>query len=233
MKKRKGFSLIEILVAMTILTVIVLVVSAIFQQTSIAWSVGLRRADAQSSVRAVVGALSRDFAGLVDPTNFVCGPAQADESVRQDALGEAALDEATGDLGGGSLDFWVLRPADISTVSLTDTSIAGRELVHVHYSLSGGSVTREETSFDANGENPSSSTTTRFDLGDGGITVSRLSGTDYDGYTSLYDDAGIELRIRPAKPIDVNDYEIAVGSCGPDRRWGTDDDIRPWVKSEE
>ncbi|HIV08493.1 MAG TPA: prepilin-type N-terminal cleavage/methylation domain-containing protein, partial [Candidatus Spyradenecus faecavium] len=34
---RRGFSLIEILVAMTILVVIVLIVAGIFQQTSLAW----------------------------------------------------------------------------------------------------------------------------------------------------------------------------------------------------
>mgnify|MGYP003559011032 CR=1 FL=1 len=50
--RKRGFSLIEVLVAMTILSVIVLIVAGIFQQTGLAWSLGLRRADEQSMIRA-------------------------------------------------------------------------------------------------------------------------------------------------------------------------------------
>ena len=62
--RRRGFSLIEVLVAMAILTIIVLIVAGIFQQTSLAWSLGLRRADEQSAVRAVVGAALKVFLEL-------------------------------------------------------------------------------------------------------------------------------------------------------------------------
>ncbi len=230
---RQGFSLIEVLVAMTILTVIVLVVSAIFQQTSLAWTIGLRRAEAQSSIRAVVGALSRDLTMIVDPMQFTIGPAEGDSSLQDSALRSGMIEEATGDLSGGTLDFWILRPADTSTVILTDLSVSGRELVHVTYSLGGGGATRKETSYNQDGETIARNTkTTNFDLGDGGVTLETLSLTD-QGFTSFYDVPGVQVKIRPMRPLDVNDYEIAVGSKGPDRRWGTDDDIRPWVKGED
>ncbi len=231
--RRRGFSLIEILVAMTILTVIVLVVSAIFQQTSLAWTIGLRRAEAQSSIRAVVGALSRDLTMVVDPTQFTIGPAQADTSLQDSALTSGMVEGATGNLSGNSLDFWILRPANTSSVKLDDSNVAGRELVHVTYSLGGGGATRTEETYDQDGESiGSNSKTTNFDLGDGGVTVEDL-GVTSSGFSSFYDVPGMQIKIRPARPLDVNDYEIAVGSKGPDRQWGTDDDIRPWVKGED
>ncbi|MGN0887148.1 MAG: type II secretion system protein J, partial [Candidatus Spyradenecus sp.] len=110
---RRGFSLIEVLVAMTILTVIVLIVAGIFQQTGLAWTLGLRRADAQAVTRAVVGAISRDLAMMVDPANFVIAPAEQDGSARESAYSAGSIDAADG-APSGSLDFWILRPADLS-----------------------------------------------------------------------------------------------------------------------
>ncbi|MBR4317480.1 MAG: prepilin-type N-terminal cleavage/methylation domain-containing protein, partial [Kiritimatiellae bacterium] len=75
---KRGFSLIEVLVAMTILSVIVLSVANIFQQTGLAWSLGLRRADEQSMIRAVAGSLTRDLSTMVDPANFICGEVGSD-----------------------------------------------------------------------------------------------------------------------------------------------------------
>lgn len=232
---RSGFSLIEVLVAMAILTVIVMVVAGIFQQTSLAWSLGLRRSNAQSAVRAVVGAISRDLASIVDPANFAIGPGASDQSIRQEAL-----DSQNGNipitglaLDGSTLDFWMLTPPDM----MDEDDKTSRELVHVVYTGGSGSVTRKVEAFGTDGasgygaSNDGGSEST-FDLGDGSISFERIAPQDAAAFTSAYDAAGVRVTVRPATPASVYDYEIYVGSAGPDGEWGTDDDIRPWVEGE-
>lgn len=231
---RRGFSLIEVLVAMAILTIIVLIVANIFQQTGLAWSLGLKRANEQSSVRAVVGAISRDLAMIVDPANFVIGPAQSDQSIRDEAMDMGYVDPGSGALGGSSLDFWILRAPDM----LDDDDKATRELMHVTYT-GGNPVKRTVTAFGTSGDGDPGSdedagaSDSEFDLGSGGgIRFEAIDPDDATRFTSLYDAAGLRVIVSPTKPPAVLDYEIYVGSCGPDGRWGTDDDIRPWVEGE-
>lgn len=225
----RGFSLIEVLVAMTILSVIVLIVANIFQQTGLAWSLGLRRADEQSMIRAVAGSLTRDLSMIVDPANFVVGAKEEDESLRGDALSQGGIDSGSGSFGSSGIDFWMLKPADDI---MGDANVV-RELVHVEYSAGGGSVTRKESHFTSANGNPSAGTDARFNLGNGSVRFETLSQTSYDGYASLYDDGGIKIVVSPVTPESINDYEIAVGSCGPDGEWGTEDDIRTWVEGED
>ena len=67
---RAAFSLIEILVATTILMVIVLMVSLVFQQSSGAWQGGVRRTDNQMNLRGVLGVMTREMALAVDGRDF-------------------------------------------------------------------------------------------------------------------------------------------------------------------
>ncbi len=216
----RGFSLVEVLVAMTILSIIVLIVAGIFQQTGLAWSLGLKRADAQSVSRAVVGALGRDLAMMVDPYNFV----QLDEEtpLTSDDFG------TKGKLSGG-LDFWILRPpTDADTLLKGGSGGALRELVHVTYT-GGASVKRTEEPYDGG-----NSSTTTYALKGGSVTFSSVSDSGYgDAFNSFYDRPAVLIKIEPSTPPTVNDYEIAVASCGPDGKWGTEDDIRPWPEGED
>jgi prepilin-type N-terminal cleavage/methylation domain-containing protein len=223
-RRKRGFSLIEVLVAMTILSVIVLIVAGVFQQTGLAWSMGLRRADAQSMVRAVAGAVARDLSMIVDPTNFIMGT-DADSIPPGDPLSVKAI-------GGGSLDFYILKPTD----DVTSKHDVARELTHITYS-GGAKVERKEAAMLAGGGEREIGKTT-FDLGagadrSGSVKFDALTSGEYEDNASLYNAYGVKITIKPATPMTINDYEIAIGSCGPDGKWGTEDDIRSWVEGED
>lgn len=225
---KKGFSLIEILVAMTILMIIVLIVAGIFQSTSTAWSIGLRRADEQSVTRAVVGAITRDLSMMVDPCNFVIGPGKSDESIQTQALSDGMLDGATGEVDG-TLDFWILKTPDITSKDTPPT----RCLAHVVYEGGSGKITRTETLFSTDGTELSGGDSFEFDLGsDGSVTFETESDLETtSGFTSLYGTAStVRIVVKPTTPTTIDDYEIHVGSCGLDGEWDTDDDIKPWVE---
>jgi prepilin-type N-terminal cleavage/methylation domain-containing protein len=68
--RRSGFTLIEILVATTILLVIVILASLVFQQTTGAYQTGERKVNAQVALRNVVGAMTRDLALAVDSGDY-------------------------------------------------------------------------------------------------------------------------------------------------------------------
>ncbi len=60
-KSRFGFTLIEVLVATFILVVIVMILSKVFHQASVAWSAGFRRADGNMTGRSAVGFMAREL----------------------------------------------------------------------------------------------------------------------------------------------------------------------------
>jgi prepilin-type N-terminal cleavage/methylation domain-containing protein len=63
---RRGFSMIEVLVAATLLVVIVMLLGMIFQQSSVAWRAGLLRSRGLTQLRGLVGAIQRDASGMID-----------------------------------------------------------------------------------------------------------------------------------------------------------------------
>lgn len=67
---RSGFSLIEVLISTTVLMVIVVLASIVFQQSNGAFRDGRGKVEAQNLLRAAVGTVSRDLAmAVVDPDN--------------------------------------------------------------------------------------------------------------------------------------------------------------------
>lgn len=232
---RRGFSLIEILVAMTILVVIVLIVAGIFQQTSLAWTLGLQRSTNQANVRAVAGALGRDLATMVDPGNFAIYPSKNGDG--QAAALEAGLKGDTSEIGAsGKLTFWALQVPDLFD---DDTKDASRELVQIEYAASGSTVTRKVLAYDPTSgslsetESQGGSSST-FDLGDGSVEFEAIEFTS-DEFSSPYGStvAGVRIKISPSKPAAIAGYEIYVGSHGPDGPHGTtEDDIYPWGEGE-
>jgi prepilin-type N-terminal cleavage/methylation domain-containing protein len=61
----RGFTLVEILVAMSILVVITLIVSGIFQQTTVTWDSGSRRAEMNMTGRALADLMAQEISQAV------------------------------------------------------------------------------------------------------------------------------------------------------------------------
>ena len=230
---RRGFSLIEILVAMSILVVIVLIVGGLFQQTSLAWTLGMQRATEQSNVRAVAGALGRDLASMVDPGNLVIYPSKTG-GAQAGALSEGLGGTTSNFVSSGSLKFWALRSPDIFDEDLD----ASRELVSIEYTASGNKVTRTVSAYDTSGKSLSTSEsqgggTSEFELGDGSISFEAID-EGFADFASPYgsNTAGVRIVVTPTKPSTITGYEIYVGSCGPDGIKGNEDDIYPWGEGE-
>lgn len=74
--KKAGFSLVEILIATSILLVIVMMVSMVFQQQSAAFQSGEDRVKGQAAIRNVVGMMVRDLSLAVDSSSISNAPAR-------------------------------------------------------------------------------------------------------------------------------------------------------------
>jgi len=69
-KRRRGFSLLELLMAVTVLIIIVMIIALVFQQAHTAWGTGTRKAGAETTLRAIMGVIERDLTHAVDATQF-------------------------------------------------------------------------------------------------------------------------------------------------------------------
>jgi prepilin-type N-terminal cleavage/methylation domain-containing protein len=67
---RSGFSLVEVLIAVTLLLVIVIMISMVFQQASGAWASGSTQAKSESAIRAALGSVERDLLNAVDARDY-------------------------------------------------------------------------------------------------------------------------------------------------------------------
>ncbi|MEI7901017.1 MAG: prepilin-type N-terminal cleavage/methylation domain-containing protein [bacterium] len=199
---QSGFSMIEVLVASTILIVIVMMLGMLFQQTSLAWRIGVKRAAGFMQVRGAIGAIQRDATAAVDarflPKDFLDG------------------------------DQKFTFP--LAFYTLTGTN---RALIKVTYSSSG---TRTESLLQSDGTwgsaksgnvNPSSGR-----LGTASSLELKRDRADYGG--GALDTAGLPLFITFEASVSASGANLDIGaaSAGPDRVWGTKDDIRTWVEKK-
>ncbi len=89
--RRAGFSMIEVLVASTILVVIVMMLAMLFQQTSVAWRTGQIRARGAMRLRSYIGAIQRDAANAIDgktiPIDLRCSVNSGKQKFTADEIG--------------------------------------------------------------------------------------------------------------------------------------------------
>ena len=101
---RGGFSLVEILVATTVLLIIVMLVSMIFQQTNAAYQSGTVRVEAMMELRSVVGTIARDLTLAVNSDHYPGGAFM--NEFRADSLQFVAL-TGTPDNTGKRTPQWI------------------------------------------------------------------------------------------------------------------------------
>jgi len=65
-----GFTMIELLVAMSVLVILVLIVSMVFQRAATVWDAGMNKAELDMTGRAVADYVAQELAAAV-PINFV------------------------------------------------------------------------------------------------------------------------------------------------------------------
>jgi prepilin-type N-terminal cleavage/methylation domain-containing protein len=202
--RRGGFSMIEVLVAATILLVIVMMLAMLFQQTSIAWRTGVRRADAFTQVRSVIGAMQRDAAKAVD----------------EDCIHEDLRSGKSQNFSGG------LRFFTLSGNGFDDNGSPLRSVSYIEYS--GGTRTESVLQGDGSWSTPVSAQLTDFVEWSGSDTI-KMGPVDIQKEDNP--DGGLPLCVKFKVKVSSQGYNLEIGaaSAGPDGAWDTVDDIRTWV----
>ena len=206
--------MIEVLVASTILVVIVMMLAMLFQQTSMSWRTGLRRADASMEVRSLIGAIQRDAAKAVAENSIPEG--------LRDLIGSSQS------FGDSSLGFYTLSANGFRGDDFTDT--ARRALSFIEYTKEGS---RTETILlgDGKTEAPISSNVKDFLTGNKNKPKVNIDSFEIQKITGA--PAGsLPLYVILSADVTSEGYNLEIGaaSAGPDGAWGTKDDIRTWAE---
>lgn len=194
---RGGFSLIEILIATTILLVIVILASMVFQQTTGAYQTGERKVNAQVALRNILGSITRDLALAVDSSKY------------------PGLD--VNDIGGGSsITFLALT----GTPRVDEKGNVVRTAQKISYSYSGGVVKRSEqdTTCD-NGTWRTVGSAVNVELND--AKESALSSFSFEAEG----DGSLPENVRIRAEMETKDKISSVGAgSGGKRGWDNDAD---------
>jgi type II secretory pathway component PulJ len=205
---RNGFSMIEVLVASSILIVIVMMLAMLFQQTSVAWRTGLIRSRGYAQLRSYVGTIQRDATAAIDARNL---PAKLLESNGKQSF------------TSGKISFYTLSGDEND-----------RSLNYITHDLSG---TREHKvlALDGNGkwDTVSSSDVLKFlsdsNSDDPDINPLRFE-FKWEKNGSYSDELPLYIKVDAQVTQKGKLYQVGAASAGPDKIWGTKDDIRTWVE---
>lgn len=200
---KSGFSMIEMLVAAAILTVLVMMLAMIFQSTSTAWRIGVKRAGGYMRIRSAIGAMQRDASAAVDENTI-----------------DPTLRIGGGQNFSGGLSFY--------TLTGTGADPALRAVTHVKYTQDGS---RSETKLKASGGTVSSSSNVLdFDTGTGSRSQLSTQITGISPYGAIA--GGLPLYVTIKAQVTTKGYSLDIGaaSAGPDKAWHTKDDLQTWVQ---
>ena len=211
---RAGFSMIEVLVAATILTIIVMMLGMLFQQTSLAWRTGSRRAEAYMQVRSAIGAIQRDASAAVD-ARF---------------LPERFVDEKQ-NFSGGKLLFYTLTGT--AEIDENDKWLFYRSLKKITYETS-GKRTEQVLQPDGGWVTKSSANVLTFAERQSSQNKPQVSiQTFIPKYDAVLDplEEGLPLSITFSVQArsSGNTLDIGAWSFGPDGAKNTRDDIKTWI----
>jgi len=223
-KNRDGFSMVEVLVASTILIVIVMMMAMLFQQTSVAWRTGLIRANGFMQLRSYIGAIQRDASAAIDAKNLPEELRYSDEK-QSFQPGEISFYTLTGKEDERTLKFITHDTSGKRTERVMELSGAGQAANWAWKEKAPSQILNFLSKGSSSGDDPTISPS-QFDF-------KWASGTERDnqGQTvnnnnrlPLYISVGAEIVQRGTL------YSVGAASAGPDMKWDTQDDIRTWVK---
>lgn len=214
---RKGFSMVEVLVASTILIVIVMMMAMLFQQTSVAWRTGLMRARGYMQLRSYIGAVQRDASAAIDAKNL---PQRIIDGKSEQTFSPSKI------------SFYTLSGKDDERALKFITHDTSGKRTESVLKLEGNGGWGPETSSEVlkflteSGANDPEVSPMRFDF-------KWADGPEYgrDG-TKLSDQNRLPLYITLDAEIIQRGklYNVGAASAGPDMKWDTKDDIRTWVE---
>lgn len=199
-KGSSGFSLVEILVATTILLVIVVLVSMVFQQQSAAFQAGVDRTQGQSALRSVMGMVSRDLSLAVDSEDYLGLPKNKFSS---DSLSFLALTGVDGkdNVGADSEGTLSLQLIKYSYKN----KVVSRKVSNISFSKGEWKASGEEESALNSKSNP---------INDLKFIV--------EGGTSTMPN---NIRILASTKANTTASPVSGHSAGPNSAWNDDDDI--------
>lgn len=204
---RKGFTLIEVLVATAVMAVMVVMIGGLFQQASSSWDAGYARAEGGMAVRAVVGALARDLSTAVDGRRFgLSAPVEVPE-------------------GGGSTITMIRLKAGPGD--------GGRDIQKIQYVANGSTVTRKILEGAADDEDPSSVIYSQPDNAGANGAIFTFSPGPAADYGRYYEDEEFDsvkwtvpsVKVRCKLTREGVFSGLTVRSVGRDAMAGTKDDI--------
>jgi len=221
-RNNSGFSMIEVLVASTIMIMIVMMLGMLFQQSSQAWRTGKQRADTYQQVRAIFGSIQRDASTAVDQN-----------SLPKNLVGPTGKFTDNQSFNGSPLRFYTLTGTGFDNDDPPDSGTPRRSITFVEYSSSGFRSVKTYLPVDGGGYTLGSSQ-------DGSIVTPNLNGAQVKlkDFKPYYDPklgaAGGANRfpayVTISAEVDaagVRSFDVGAASGGPDRTMGgAPDDIR-------
>jgi Tfp pilus assembly protein PilV len=227
-RNNSGFSMIEVLVASTIMIMIVMMLGMLFQQSSQAWRTGKQRADTYQQVRALFGSIQRDASAAIDKN-----------SLPQRLLADATF-SGKNQVFSGSLAFFTLtgtgfdqdEDADRGKEprrSITYVTYNGSKRTVVTFLPKTGGGYKEGTSQDGNIVNANLN----------GANVQLMGIRAYDEKGSSVGGSVFPAYVTISAGVNsegVKSFDIGAASGGPDRTLGRSpddvrgrDDIKTWA----
>ena len=193
-----------------------MMLAMLFQQTSMSWRTGLRRAEASTQVRSLFGAIQRDAVKAV-----------AQNSIPKDLQTLFAVGNQN--FEGDTLRFYTLSANGFEGDDI-ENGAARRSLSFIEYETSGK---RTETILLAGGGTESMETDVKDfvkRVGNKNSPSAELKGfkAEWGGNSQQ----GLPLSVLLDAKVASKGYNLEIGaaSAGPDGVWGTKDDIRTWAE---
>lgn len=225
-----GFSMIEVLVASAILTIIVMMMGMLFQQTGLAWRAGSKRAEGYMQVRSFVGALQRDAENAIDRYGMEMMWTNRVASLNGGKKGGKNPPSDVPQFQGSACKFYALSgntPERNLCFITYDGSGRGKRTVK-KWDGSGNSLPDEVSNLKTSigqQSNPNHPTVNvSFDLPGEAKNPYKFKDDRRNDCLPLF------MTIHAEVTSSGYGTEIGAASAGPDKQWNTKDDITTWSK---